>query len=698
MLQRSQIIHKVIDNHAYLTDLDVSFYVSNNPDGENNDLYDYNGVINLLKALEKNTVVQKFTMSFVRLNDESVKAFANFLVNNKSVVAINLNIREVDVTEDAYNVLTTKLQHNDRLQHLKIAASINISSSNMNYFIAAMCKGLYKNKSLQKLSFIGIIGCGPERKITVECAKSIALLLQSNSALRVLDFRSNNFTLGSMQEIIEHGIYNNQTLREINLKDSNLELASVTQLADALKRSNIKVLELDHNCFVGRGFDDLGSIIENNILQELNLSSSNLTAEEAMSLFNALKQNTTLKTLILPSVAILQEGLQVLYESLMLNTGLQRIDMKEQIIRPADVPVVCRILEQNRYLKSIDLECAVSSGDDLLRIIDSVKNNKTLQRLYLGNANDGRRLAYMEAPASLVEIFKSHPSLRSITLDLPLKLDSLLKILEAIKDNKYLVDFILNGKNNLNRQSDDYNDKIAKTVTEILLNNKTIEKICLCSQVHLSSNGWSRVFEALRTNFYINNVTASTFSAQANSPGFPMWFEDWKEKINNERKKNLNFCWRIFCENIGGGIELKLQRFLQIHYFANVLELNDILLFYSLREEQRLSGEYIELRTKVVRNILNIDAPLSRTMRLGPLTVAMRLGHLDVCKALVSMGAKLPPNALDLANKSGKTNIAEWLKPDNQTKSVVFSRPNILPKEVVKKIGSFLKNGHTLVF
>jgi ankyrin repeat protein len=111
-----------------------------------------------------------------------------------------------------------------------------------------------------------------------------------------------------------------------------------------------------------------------------------------------------------------------------------------------------------------------------------------------------------------------------------------------------------------------------------------------------------------------------------------------------------------------------------------------------------LSGEYIELRTKVVRNILNIDAPLSRTMRLGPLTVAMRLGHLDVCKALVSMGAKLPPNALDLANKSGKTNIAEWLKPDNQTKSVVFSRPNILPKEVVKKIGSFLKNGHTLVF
>jgi hypothetical protein len=682
----SKISDQIIDNNKDLTSIFVLCF-GYRDDGRC--FYDdYDGIINLFKALEKNTVVQKLTIGHLLLDDEIVKALANFIENNKSVVEINLYIREVNVTENTCDVLAAKLQYNNCLQNVSVSVRCgNTVHSNVNNFIAAMCKGFYKNSSLQKLSFPLLRMLG--ENITPECAKSIALLLQSNATLRTLDLSGNDFALGSIQEIMEHGISNNQALREINLQASHLELASITQLANALKQSNIKVLKLDNSCFVNGRFDDLGSVIENNLcLQEFELSSADFTLKEAISLFKALKQNKTLKTLTLPSRVIPPESLQVLYESLRFNTGLQRINMQNQIVYENAVPAVCRALEQNGHLKSIDLMCAVSHKY-LLDIIESVKNNKALQRLYLSNKPKSKSdmLADLAMPASLVEIFKCHPSLRRIILDLPiLWLWGLSTTLKAIKDNKSLVNFTLKE----DEYSHSYDENIATDITDIILTNKNIEEICLGRGVGLSFSDWLKVLKALLTNFYINHFNAgATFDDSLQES----LLSDFKNEINANRKKNLNFCWRIFYENIGSHMELKLKRFFKHHCYVINKQVEDVLLFYSLKDEQRFSEQYQELRVKVVENILNVK------VYNPPLSIAIKLGRLDICKALVNMGAQLPPDALDLAEASGETNVVEWVKRYDVTELVVFSKKsNALPTEVMPKIGSFLQNGHKLNF
>jgi hypothetical protein len=477
----SQIIRKIIDNNADLTDLYVII----------NSIYDYGkiyhnyGIIDLLQALEKNTVVRELTLSYLRLDDESVRALASLVAVNKSVVKIDFNLIEGNLTEDACNILATKLQHNNCLQSVGIInPPSNILSCDVNNFIAAICNGLCKNRSLQKLSFVGT-------NIVLECAKSRAFI-----------------------------------------------------------------------------------------------------------------------------------------------------------------------------------------------------------RLYFSNW-DENMINYVNVLAtSFVQIFKSNPYLRSITLELPVGSYSvaLPKILEAIKYNKSLVDFKLYEHNSSHGSYNDYNDKIATAITDILLTNKSVEKICLGQSVRLSYKGWLKVSEALRTNLPINHLRAGIITYGDSLAELSLSDLKNENKINAKRKENLNFCWRIFYENIGGHVELKLKRFFNNHGFVNAQQLEDILLFYSLRDEQRCSEQYKELRVKVVENILN-------NKESGPLSMSIKLGRLDICKALVNMGAQLSQDALILAKEYYRTNIVEWLNQYDLTKSVVFSKkPNALPAEVMQKIGSFLKNGHELRF
>jgi hypothetical protein len=353
MFQISQIIRKFIYNNAY-SDQSVTYFANNiDANGENNSLHN-NGVIDLLKALEKNTVVQKLIIKFLYLDDEIVIALSNFVAVNKSVVKIYFDLIGGNLTEDACNIFATKLQHNNCLQDVGIFTSIEVMPCNVNDFIVAICNGLCENRSLQKLSFVGNKS---STHINLECAKSTVFI---------------PLCLGYWDE-------------------------------------------------------------------------------------NMLKYMTVLAT-------------------------------------------------------------------------------------------------------SLVQIFKSNPSLRSITLDLPMEsyYFTLPKILEAIKDNRSLVDFTLCEHSRFHGSYDDYNDKIAIAIADVLLTNKNVKKICLSEGIKFSFNGWTKVLKALHTHLAIDHFTVGRIGS-CNSVGLAL--HNLQDEVNANRKKNLNFCWRIFYENIGGYVGSKLKRF-----------------------------------------------------------------------------------------------------------------------------------------
>ncbi|CAF3298106.1 unnamed protein product [Rotaria sp. Silwood2] len=218
--------------------------------------------------------------------------------------------------------------------------------------------------------------------------------------------RDNNFTSNS-SSILSTGLYNNTTLKSLDLRNNHLSDLGVEILALSIIHSNIETLNLESNDITAEGAQYIAQILRNSrTLTELYLSKNYLGDRGVKFLANALSENkidtqeqsnngifvtnqTMLQHLYLGQNNITDEGLKYLCDMLKTNRTLSWLWLTGNEISNQGVKLLSNTLvDYNMTLEGLFLDSnkliTASSIDDLIYMI---KRNNTLKTLYINNCS-----------------------------------------------------------------------------------------------------------------------------------------------------------------------------------------------------------------------------------------------------------------------------------------------------------------------
>ncbi|XP_005742884.1 leucine-rich repeat-containing protein 74A [Pundamilia nyererei] len=147
--------------------------------------------------------------------------------------------------------------------------------------------------------------------------------------------------------------------------------------ADALStNSRIKVLDLSHNEFCGKGGEHLGQLLANNEgLEVLDLSWNHLRMKGAVAFCAGLKVNMMLKHLDLSWNGFGNEGALAMGEALKFNTTLVHLNLNNNRLTNEGVSMLCRGLEFNDTLRVLTLAYNSLTVEGALALVNVVKNS-----------------------------------------------------------------------------------------------------------------------------------------------------------------------------------------------------------------------------------------------------------------------------------------------------------------------------------
>ncbi|XP_039897608.1 leucine-rich repeat-containing protein 74A [Simochromis diagramma] len=149
--------------------------------------------------------------------------------------------------------------------------------------------------------------------------------------------------------------------------------------ADALStNSRIKVLDLSHNEFCGKGGEHLGTAAgyaNNEGLEVLDLSWNHLRMKGAVAFCAGLKVNMMLKHLDLSWNGFGNEGALAMGEALKFNTTLVHLNLNNNRLTNEGVSMLCRGLEFNDTLRVLTLAYNSLTVEGALALVNVVKNS-----------------------------------------------------------------------------------------------------------------------------------------------------------------------------------------------------------------------------------------------------------------------------------------------------------------------------------
>ena len=220
------------------------------------------------------------------------------------------------------------------------------------------------------------------------CLSSLMAVLQAlkeNCKLKVLNLNHNNMT-GEVSESLASVIKNNSGLEELGLSDNDLKASSAVIL-QALKGScKLKAINLNNNNTTGEVAEDLASVIKNNSsLEELGLSCNDLKLSSVVIL-QALKENCKLKTLNLNCNHMTAEVAEHLVNVIKNNKSLKRLYLFNNDLKTSAIGIL-QALKANHKLRVLDLSSNNTTGQVAKDLASVIKNNCNIEQLGLANNN-----------------------------------------------------------------------------------------------------------------------------------------------------------------------------------------------------------------------------------------------------------------------------------------------------------------------
>ena len=169
-------------------------------------------------------------------------------------------------------------------------------------------------------------------------------------------------------DVIDHGVISiaeaievNTTLQNLDISSNNISDAGAAAISDSLKR--------------------------NSSLVKLNMSRNKITSEGAKKMVEALQVNTTLKQLDLSINKICDDGATAISNDLISNISLQVLNISHNSITNRGIKKIAEAIQINSTLQNINLSKNHISIVGLLYFMEVVKKNCTLQVVNITHNN-----------------------------------------------------------------------------------------------------------------------------------------------------------------------------------------------------------------------------------------------------------------------------------------------------------------------
>ena len=318
------------------------------------------------------------------INDDMVCLLTFCLYNNTIIKKLDLSCN--DISDNGMNILLKCVKSTTSLEYVDLTANYSspwgvycavIRHCSANSLTLCGDKGikehvdeiidsLQTNISLRSLTLyrIGNIGL-----------QSMKDILDNNTTLKEL-YMSNKYK-GTMiiHRKLTHHKFNNMN----NYKGVDVGVFYEGDYETSSEAINISYKIINYNEISLITF----ALYNNTTVKQLNLPCNNITDDGVIVISECLKNNSTLQELNLTGNCITSKGAKKISEALCINKYLYKIDVSYNAIHDDGVVYISECLKHNNTLAELNLSKNGITDKGLKMITEAIQLNAALQKLYL---------------------------------------------------------------------------------------------------------------------------------------------------------------------------------------------------------------------------------------------------------------------------------------------------------------------------
>ena len=513
----------------------------------------------IVTVMDNNMTVQSLDISYNHFTNNDAERIAKILSNNTTLQKLDFSNNDISIK--GATVVSESLQYNVTLQYLKI------SWSNNNYFIDTEHSTITLSQKHMKDSDARIVAnilCSnktviqldlSENKISDSSAERLSNCIENNKSLIIINISGNRvscFGLRKMANALQHNkilqkfdishnnvsddgaiaisecLKVNNTLQELNMSYNQISNFGIDSIGIALQiNTKLLLLDLSHNNISGDGTTIRDSLIENNSLQELNLSYNIMSNDGAVNIGKALQVNTTLQVLDISYNKITDDGACAFADYLKNNYALQDLNMAANEITIEGVITILKNISSK--LGTLNLSHNIISKSELEPIYDAYRNLKdppTLEISYnkivdknqnintfLIQLTDDRFGNYLERKCNIQD---RSPSYRARALCYCLKDNISVKVLDISNHNinsegvKIIVKAIQGSTSleELNISHNNISDDGVITIGKVLRNHVSKDNSMNTTSEGITNEYKSQNSKLLKLDMSYNNISS----------------------------------------------------------------------------------------------------------------------------------------------------------------------------------------------
>lgn len=363
----AKVINRILLQNNYFTNLLFS-----------KNLFSDVGTIILADAIRTNTNIIHIDLSSNDVGPEGAQALFAALLENCSVVSVNLSSKE-GLNRNRLGVrgvepLEWVLKKNKTLHFLKLS-STSIGLVGLECILA----GLEENETLIELD-ISSNDLGPEGGNLL--SNSI-----NNTCLRELILANNRIGdvgLDKLVGIFRPGAKSN-ILEKLDLSNNGITSMGIAKLFETIhKNPYLKKIILSNNRFSGRGFHNITYLlIENNVLTHLDFRECDIQSEGGEAIANGLAKNKSLEHLILCNNYIQNEGCILLAGALSENKSIKYLDLSKCRLKDEGGGSIAQVIKAHPTMKYLFLRENNLHDETGALLTDAVQSNKNIKMIII---------------------------------------------------------------------------------------------------------------------------------------------------------------------------------------------------------------------------------------------------------------------------------------------------------------------------
>ena len=355
------------------------------------------GATALADALSQNTKLEELNLSNDSLQAEDISKILNGLHIS---TLIKLVISHNDITNEAADDIANFLSRNGKLQEL------NLSNNDLKApGTITICKTYLSNLTSFNISYNNVTG---------EAADDIAAFLSHNTKLRILDIGCSdlqelgyrkifkvlhNFSIltslkiGNCSGINETAdglaavLFNNPDLREIDLNYNNLSASDAVTIFEAMKNvTKLEVININNNMGTDDAANSIAAVLSHNDnLQILSMTSNHLTSEGCIDIFNRMKNIIFLRKFDISHNKISFEAADNIAIVLSQNTQLEELDISYNNLQTPGATTILQGIKHTLTLIKLNIAHNAITDEATECIISILCNNSNLKELNLSH-------------------------------------------------------------------------------------------------------------------------------------------------------------------------------------------------------------------------------------------------------------------------------------------------------------------------